>query len=505
METFRRFLAQAREYWSGLGLVRRVGIVAATLGVLVAVGALAYLSPGERYVPLAAAPLPPDEVATMRARLNTENIPNRLTGGGTGLEVPEDRYALATVALAAAGVPARGGKGWELWDENSLMTTPFAQSVNYQRSLQSELARSIMQLEPVQTARVLLARPEPSPFVRDQKQPTASVVLKLKPGAAMSRAAAAGIVSLVARSIEGLQPENVTVVDSAGRLLSDPHAGERDSLPTPQLEYRRELEAYLASKAEAVLNSHLGAGHAVVQVSADLNFQRVKISEKTYAPDGKVARTEMQSTSKTTGGGPRGITGATANLTRAGGSTAAAGGSGTTSQDEKSQTDYAVSETLKDVEDRMGAVTRLTVAALVDLTPPGEGQPVISSADAQEIIKQAVGFRPGRDEVKLTNVRLAGPLGPPEPDETLTKIQRVQAYVSLARNISLASAVVLVVLIGALLLLRRRRAPEPPPTPAAPAAEERRRAELERLLELARTDPDRVAAVFRALIGAPAG
>jgi flagellar M-ring protein FliF len=418
--------------------------------------------------------------------------------------VPEDRYAGARVTLAAAGIPATGGKGWELWDENSLMTTPFAQTVNYQRSLQSELARSVMQLEPVQSARVLIARPEPTPFVRDQKQPTASVVLKLKPGAAMSGATAASIVSLVARSVEGLQPENVTVVDSAGRLLSDPHAGERDALPTPQLEYRRQLEAYLAGKAEAVLTSTLGPGRAVVQVSADINFQRVKESTRTYSPDGKVARSELQSTFKSTGGGgPRGIAGATSNVTRAGGAAASAGGSGTTSQDEKTQTDYAVSETLRDIEDRLGNVTRLTVAALVDLTPTGEGQTVISAADAQEILKQAVGFRAGRDEVKLTNVRLAGPLGPPEPDETLARIQRVQAYVGLARNISLASAVVLVVLIGALLLLRRRRVPTP--TPAAPTADERRQAELARLFDLARTDPARVAAVFRALIGAPAG
>jgi flagellar M-ring protein FliF len=329
------------------------------------------------------------------------------------------------------------------------------------------------------------------------------VVLKLKPGSSMSRATAAGIVSLVARSVEGLQPENVTVVDSAGRLLSDPHAADRDSLPTPQLEYRRELEAYLASKAEAMLNHHLGAGRAVVQVSADLNFQRVKTSEKTYAPEGKVAKTEMQSSSKTTGGGPRGIAGATSNVSRAGGTVPGSGVSGILSQEEKTQTDYAVSETLRDIEDRMGAVTRLTIAAIVDLTPQ-EGQTLISIADAQEIIKQAVGFRAGRDEVKLTNVRLTGPIGPPEPDEVLTRLQRVQAYVGLARNISLALAVVLVVLIGALLLLRGRRTPVAPPA-AVPTEEERRQSELERLLDLARTDPDRVASIFKALVGNPAG
>src|SRR5262249_35973391 len=143
------------------------------------------------------------------------------------------------------------------------------------------------------------------------------------------------------------------------------------------------------------------------------------------------------------------------------------------------------------------------VAVLVDLNPQGEGQAMISPVDAEEIVKRAVGFRSGRDEVKLTNVRLPGPVGPVEPDETLVNLQRIQAYVGLARNISLALAVFLVVGIFGLLALRRRK-PAPAPS-AAPSEEDRRKAELDRLIEMARTDPERVAAVFRSLVGAPAG
>jgi flagellar M-ring protein FliF len=214
-----------------------------------------------------------------------------------------------------------------------------------------------------------------------------------------------------------------------------------------------------------------------------------------------VAKAELTTTSKSTGGGGgRGPVGAVSNVSRAGGTTAAGGGS--SSNQETTQTDYLVSEKQSEIESKLGAVTRLSVAALVDLTPQAEGQTTISEANAQELIKKAVGFRPGRDEVTLTNVRLAGPVGPPEPDEALVRLQRVQVYVGLARNISLALAVVLVVLIGALLLLRGRR---PAPTPAAAGEDERRRADLARLLDLARAEPDRVAAIFRALLGAPAG
>ncbi|MFM8274306.1 MAG: flagellar basal-body MS-ring/collar protein FliF, partial [Gemmata sp.] len=476
METLRRLLSQMREYWAGLGLARRVLIAGAGIGVLLAVATVAYLS-GTTYVPVYR-DLALEEASAMRTSLQGLNIPVQLSADGTAVLVPQERAAEAKVALAGAGLPTRGGKGYELFDETSLMTTPFVQSVNYQRALQAELSRSIGQLESVQSARVLIAKPEPSPFIRDQRQPTASVILKLKPGAVMSRTAAAGVVSLVARSVEGLKPENVTVVDSGGRLLSDPHAADRDALPTPHLEYRRELEAYLAEKAERMLAQHLGPGRAVVQVSADINFQRLKETTHTYQAG--VPRSELTQTSKSNGGGTGGVAGAASNVARSGGGAPlnSRGGGGSTSSDETIRTDYALPETIRSVEDGLGAVTRLSIAALVDLNPQGEGQTVISAADASELIQRAIGFRTGRDEVKVTNARLAGPTGPTgpaEPDDTLARLQRFQAYVGLARNLSLALAAFLVVLIVALLALRRRSVPAPV-APAPQTAEERRRA-----------------------------
>jgi flagellar M-ring protein FliF len=507
METLRRFIQQFREYWASLSFARRAGVIVASVGVIAALATLLYLSQASVYRPLYT-DLSPEEANAITARLTAQNIPNRLAAGGTSVEVPEDKLAQARVAVAAEGLPSRGGKGYELFDETSLLTTPFVQSVNYQRALQAELARSIMQIESVQSARVLIARPEPTPFVRDQKAPTASVVVKLKPGATLSRVSAAGIVSLVARSVEGLKPENVTIVDSAGRLLSDPHAGDRENLPAPQLEYRRELETYLANKAEQMLAQALGAGRAIVRVSADINFQQLKERQETYLPN-PVVSAERLTTIKSSGGlASRGIAGAVSNVPRTGVSLSGPGGAGSSSNEEQTQTDYAVSKTIRDLEDRMGAVTRLNIAALVDLTP-GEGGASLSAEDAEEIIKQAVGFRTGRDEVKLTNVRLGGVALAPEPDEALMEIQRFQAYVSLARNLSLALAIAFSLSIVPLMLLRRRPTPPVAPIPAAPegprpSEAERRKAELERFRELARNEPDRVADIFKLLLGGPA-
>lgn len=517
MDVFNRLLEQARAYWAGLSAGRRIGVVLSFLGVLLALGAVVYLSPGARYTALGAGALPPEEVSAIRARLTGDGIPFRLTGGGTGIEVPDERHAEAVVSLAGAGIPARGGKGFEVFDETSLMTTPFVQSVNYQRALQAELARSIMQMESVQSARVMIAKPEPSPFVRDQKNPTASVVIKLKPRSTMSPATAGAIVSLVAHSIEGLRPENVTVMETGGRLLSDPNAGARGGLPTPQLEYIERLETHLSTKAEEMLAKTLGPGRAVVRVSADVNFQKIKERVKTYSPEGRVGIAERTANSTSTGSRAGGVTGATANITRTGGTTANASGGSGTAKEEVIQTDYLVSETLRDIEEGTGGVTRLSIAALVDLTPPAEGQPVISQADAEEIIRQAVGFRTGRDSVTIARAPLSG--GAAEPDDTLVRLQRIQTYVSLARNLSVAVAAVLAFLVVGLLLLRRRAEPVPapgaepgapsaeagpttPPGPTPPpTAEERRNAELIRFQTMARNEPATVVQVLSVMLG----
>ncbi|MBN9523966.1 flagellar M-ring protein FliF [bacterium] len=507
MDALRRLLAQFQTYWRGLGVARRAGIVAAVAGVVAALAAVVYFSPGTRYLPLYRE-LAPEDVGPIRTALTGASIPVQLGDGGTAVLVPEAKLAEARVAVGAAGLPTRGGKGYEVFDENTLTMTPFVQTVNYQRALQAELARSVAQIEPVQSARVLIARPEPTPFVRDQKAPTASVVLKLKPGTTMSRANAAAIVSLVARSVEGLKPENVTVVDSTGRLLSDPHAGNRDDLPAPQLEYRQALETYLSTKAQDLLTHYLGAGRAVVRVSADVNFQKLKEQRVTYSPTDRVAVAERSTTSKATGASAGGVAGATSNVARAGG--ALGGGSrsgGGGSSEEVLQTDYLVSKTTQDIEDRMGAVTRLTVAAIVDQAGV-KGENKLGAADIQELVKQATGFKVGRDEIKLSTAALIVPETPEEGPDQAAELAKIQTYVGIARNICLALAVVMAGSIVPLALLRRRAAAAPTPAAeaeaaAATAAEDARRARVARLTDFARDEPDRAAAVLGMLLGRP--
>lgn len=507
MEPFQRLLAQLRTFWGGLGTLRKIALVSVTVLVFVALIAFSYLSTATaEYKPLFPVALRLEEVQPITTKLNTLAIPYKLANEGTVVTVPVDRASEARVALAADGIPTRTGKGYEIFDESSFGSTPFVQNVNLQRALQSELAKSIMQLEPVELARVLIAKPEPTPFVREQRPPTASVVLKLKPGANLSRDTAGSIVSLVARSVDGLKPENVTVVDSSGRLLSDPHAHERDDLPTAQIQYRRQVEEHLANKAEEMLTRTLGGGRAVVRVSVDINFQKLRERQEMFTPDGKVVVAERNSNSQTTSPQRGGVTGARSNIAPAGGSSSGGAGS---SKEEVNNADYWIPRTVRELEADRAPVQRLNVAALVDLTPPEGGGPAMTIADAEDLIRKAVGFTTGRDEIKVSNVRLGSPTPPltPEGEDEAAKLAKLQAYVAIGRNISLAVAVVLAVALIPLIMIRRRPRPlpaPPPPPPPEVTPEQRRQEMIDKLKDLARTDPDRVAEVMTILAGAKA-
>ncbi|MCX7701725.1 MAG: flagellar basal-body MS-ring/collar protein FliF, partial [Gemmataceae bacterium] len=404
--------------------------------------------------------VPVEESGAILAQLESASIPYRLENGGSVILVPEEQLAKARVELASKGVMSRGGKGYELFDEMSLGATPFVQNVTYLRALQAELARSIMQLEPVASARVLIARAEPTPFLRDQQPTTASVVIKLKPGMGIHRSMAAGIVSLVARSVEGLRPENVTVVDSTGRLLSEP-SKNTEGLTASELEVRRELEEYLSLKAEELLARHLGAGRALVRVSADLSRQKVRETRETYSPEDRAVRSEQIVSSESGGPTSRGVAGVASNT---GTQPVSASTSASRTREETTYTDYLVSKTTREMESRFGDVQRLSVAVVVELSPR-EGAEVISIKDVEEIVKQAVGFQAGRDSIKVTNAALAGDLPPPEPVEP-SLVDKAHAYVQLARNASVVVAFVFLALTVFMLARRLTALTLPLPLPS---------------------------------------
>ncbi len=255
MRFFRQLLEQLRTIYRGMSRPRRTALLVLTGACVATILAVAFFSFQTDYQVLYSG-LSAEDAGAVTAKLQAQSAPFRLGAGGTTILVPAERVHQLRLDLAVEGVPSKG-KGFELFDEMNVGMTPFLQHVNLDRALQAELARTIMQVEPVAQVRVHLVRPEPTPFVREQKPATASVVLKLKPGAVLTRSAAQGIVALVSRSVEGLSAEYVTLVDTTGRVLSDAHG---DEPVTTQMEYRRELETYLSTRAEEMLSQVLGPG-----------------------------------------------------------------------------------------------------------------------------------------------------------------------------------------------------------------------------------------------------
>jgi flagellar M-ring protein FliF len=486
MGFFGNLSQQFRQVWQGMSPGRRVAMAVVGLVTTATVLGVAYWAAQPDYRVLFSG-LAPEDASAITTKLQAQGVSFRLSSGGTSVLVPAEQLQQVRVDMAGDGLPVKGGKGFELFDQSPLGMTPFTQHVNYIRAMQAELARTIMSIDPIVFARVHIVKPDPSPFIRDQKPTTASVVVRLKPGTSLSRHVSNGVVALVARSVEGLTRENVTIVDDHGKLLSEEHNPETGMIGS-HMDYRRELEKYLSAQAESVLAPVMGTGKALVRVTADINFQRHKEKKETYQPDGRVPTMEKLTTSKATSGPgnqARGPTGTASNL---GKPPAPATTAPANNVEETTETNYVVSKVTQEFEDKVGSIERLTIAALVDLSGGEKGEPRMSMSDVQDIIKQAVGFKTGRDDIKVTNVKLPGAPTLPSTDDEVEKVQFLHTLVTLVKNASLGIAA-LAGLIMVWMVLRRLK-------PRRVEAPSERSAVLERLATTAQQDPQAIARVL---------
>ncbi len=460
MRFFRQLVEQLRAIYQGMSRPRRIALL-----VLSGVCALAIIAVGiyafQTDYQILYSGLSAEDAGAITAKLQAQSVPFRLSANGTTILVPAERVHQLRLDLAVEGVPSKG-KGFELFDEMNVGMTPFLQHVNLDRALQAELARTIMQVEPVLQARVHLVRPDPTPFVREQKPATASVVLKLRPGAVLSRSAAQGIVALVSRSVEGLTPDQVTLVDTSGRILSETHS-ETPAPVTTQMEYRRDLETYLSHRAEEMLSQVLGPGRVVVRVTAEVNFQHQKTRKETYDPEQRVLVKETITNRKSSTGSPtnKGTAGATSNLPKKNPLNPPSNQHHSNDNEENTDSEWRATKIEQEMEEGRGNVERLTIAALLDLSrPEGAAGPGLTVAEAEEIIKQAVGFKKGRDEIKVNDVKLASGSELESVEAEYQSAQKMRWYLALARNVSLGVAALAALLMGLLYYRRLRPRPE---------------------------------------------
>lgn len=300
-------------------------------------------------------------------KVNYEVQENKL---GTTILVPSDQVHEARLNLSTEGLP-RGQKGFEIFDDSKLGVTEFQNKVNYLQALQGELTRTIEQIDAVQKARVHIVLPEDSLYKKNEKPATASIMLMLKPNQTLQKKEIKGIVNLAAHSIQGLQPENITIVDETGKILNDPDELDEQSVGAKtmtQLEMTKKVQDNIQKNVQSLLDQSLGEGRAVARVSVELDFDDATTDTQTFTPvvdDSGIIRSqqdmnETYSGTSTTPGGPAGVE------SNVPGYVAQNGNSNANYEKKESTKNYEINEEKKKVIASPGSIRRLNVAVLVN-------------------------------------------------------------------------------------------------------------------------------------------
>ncbi|MEO0498649.1 MAG: flagellar basal-body MS-ring/collar protein FliF [Pseudomonadota bacterium] len=394
----------------------RIGAMAAVSVLLVGFFALVIGRVASPSMAVLYSDLSTQDASAIVRELAAQNIPHALTGDGTTITVPDENIASARMSLAEIGLPAGGNLGYEIFDQaQSFGTSSFLQNVNHLRAMEGELSRTISSLRNVAQARVHLAIPERQLFVREQREPTASIVLKVR--GQIEKSETRAIQHLVSSAVEGLKPSRVSIVDETGRLLASGSGDGEDGLGTALLDEREQrMESRLRDQVTEIVSSVVGAGRARVQMSVDLDYNRVTQTSDTFDPDGQVVRSTQSRTENNAVNQPANNGGVTAanQLPNGGGAGANGAQDNELSEREEETVNYEISKTSRTQITEAGSVSRLSVAVLVDgrYTPDGNGGFTYAPREDAELaqiaslVRSAVGFNADRgDTVEVVNLR----------------------------------------------------------------------------------------------------
>ena len=356
------------------------------------------------------------------AALQQGNIPYKIAESGGAILVPNDAVHETRLRLASQGLPKNGSVGFELMDNQKFGISQFAEQVNYQRALEGELEKTIASISSVREARVHLAIPKPTVFVREKELPTASVMLNLYPGRALDEGQILAIQHMVSSSVADLPVKGVTIVDQDGNLLTQQSSA--NGLDASQLKYVQQIERNTQGRIDAILAPLFGAGNAHSQVSADIDFSKLEQTAESYGPNANpqntAIRSQQSSVSNDSGGAAAGgVPGALSNQPPAAASApidAAASGvdgkAAPVSMRKDTTTNYEVDRTVRHYEQPMGGIKRLSVAVVVNYQKQVDAKGLVSmqplSADklaqVQQLVKDAMGYDEKRgDSVNVVN------------------------------------------------------------------------------------------------------
>ena len=443
------------------------------------------------------------------AALEQMNVPYRFNEGGSAILIPGTRVHEVRLRLATQGLPKGGGVGFELMENQKFGISQFAEQVNYQRGLEGELARTIQSIGAVQGARVHLAIPKPTVFLREELKPSASVMLNLYPGRALDPMQIVGIQNLVAASVPNLAVAGVTVIDQSGAMISQLKSRLMEAgLDPTQIKYVQEIEANTIKRVEDILLPILGKGNARVQIAADIDFSQSEQTAETHRPNTTPPDVSIRSqqTSETASTSPSalGVPGAlsnqppvppTAPITQPAVPGATPGAPGQANQPpipgqinaagvqapitnvgqpintrKDSTINYEVDKTIRHTRQSIGVIKRLSAAVVINHRKDAKGvMKPLAEAEIKQIdslVKEAMGFSKERgDTVSVANAAFT----PVERSEVEIPLWKDPENIDLLRELLKYAAIALIaayLIFKVIRPLLQTMLPPPPPPPA---------------------------------------
>ncbi len=435
-------LAKARTTLAGIGLGQKV--VIGLLTVALVIGGVVFYRwiTAPTYAPLFSN-LASSDASAIVDELNSEGVAYELTDGGQTVMVPNDKVYDLRLTMSGKGLPAGNDTGYALLDQAGITQNEFQQQVTYQRALEGELAKTLEAIDGVQTAVVHVALPKDSVFTDEQQDPTASVLLALRPGTKLASQQIQAVTHLVSSSIEGMQPDQVTVADSSGNVLSAAGSGVDAASGDAQAQQEQTFEAALASNAQTILDRVLGPDHAVVQVRADLDFSKKSSTSETYSYTQGTPPLSQSTQNETYAGAGASVGGVLGPENQATGTN----GTGSGNYQKSSTTeDNAVDKTTTTTEQAPGSINRLTVSVVMDGTVSG----ALNQQQVTDLIGNAVGLDAARgDQITVAAMPFDTSAAQAAQDELAAAAaadENAQMF-SLIKNGAIGLGVLLVVLV----------------------------------------------------------
>ncbi len=397
LEMIERIIQRLKFVWDGMSLNQRVVTAAIIAAVLISSLFISSLSDRIIDYTVLFAQLEPQSASQLTARLDQMNIKYRLTQGGTAIEVPTSQADRLKIDFVAQGLPESGIVGYEILDTTNFGMSDFLQKINYKRALEGELRRTLRTIDEIQDARVHLVIPAPSLFTDTASPPTATVVLDLKRNRSLGPDKVEAIASLVASAaVEGLDPGDVTIVDTRGNQLSLPQMDDIAMQSSTVMDLKFAFEKRLAERVKSMIDGAFGMGIALVTVNADLDFDRIERETIAYDQENSAIASENR----------REVTNPTAD------------GGG----EEETITNYETGSIVERLIRAPGStIRRLTVSVMIDgrenRTENANGDPVIEKvpwneaelAQIRAISETAVGYSPDRgDRIEVVNMAFGG-------------------------------------------------------------------------------------------------